>query len=216
MMPLVLLRLAWRGLRNPAYWTRLPERFGVCEPPPEHRCTAWVHAVSVGEVQAAAPVIRRLLGGDPPVGVLVTTTTPTGAEWLGRIFGDEVPHRYMPWDLPGCVNRFLDTVRPVAAIIMETELWPNVVNACARRSIPVVLANARLSERSAAGYRRLQGVTRDMLHQVSVIAAQSREDADRLIALGAAPEKVCVTGSVKFDIRTPASVTEEGQVLRRI
>lgn len=212
--PLVLLRLAWRGLRAPAYWQRWSERFGFV-PATEGDAPIWVHAVSVGEVQAAVPLLRALLKRYPDVPLLVTTTTPTGSEQVLNLFETRVQHVYMPYDLPDVVQRFLTRTRPRLALIMETEIWPNLYHACAKRGIPVLLVNARLSERSAAGYQRVHRLTAATLSCLRGIAAQGRTDADHLINLGAPPERVKVTGSIKFDMRIPASLTERAAVLRR-
>lgn len=212
--PFALLRLVWRGLRARGYWRRWGERFGFV---PVNRGAApiWVHAVSVGEVQAAAPLLRALLKRYPQVPLLVTTTTPTGSEQLHSLFEGSIQHVYMAYDLPDAVARFLNRTRPRLALVMETEIWPNLYRACARRGIPVLLVNARLSARSAAGYGRLRGLTATTLECLHGIAAQSRADADRLIGLGAPPERVRVTGSIKFDMKVPASLTEQAAVLRR-
>ena len=212
--PLVLLRLVWRGLRAPAYWQRWGERFGFV-PATEGAAPIWVHAVSVGEVQAAVPLLRALLKRYPDVPLLVTTTTPTGSEQVLNLFETRVQHVYMPYDLPDVVQRFLTRTRPRLALIMETEIWPNLYHACAKRGIPVLLVNARLSARSAAGYQRVHRLTAATLGCLRGIAAQGRTDADHLVKLGAPPERVKVTGSIKFDMKIPASLTERAAVLRR-
>ncbi|MBI5460828.1 MAG: lipid IV(A) 3-deoxy-D-manno-octulosonic acid transferase [Gammaproteobacteria bacterium] len=212
--PFALLRLMWRGLRAPGYWQRWGERFGFI-PCVEGVAPIWVHAVSVGEVQAAAPLLRALLKQYPDVPLLVTTTTPTGSEQVRSLFESRVAHVYMPYDLPDAVTRFLRRARPRLALIMETEIWPNLYRACARRGVPVLLVNARLSARSAAGYGRVHALTAATLNTLHRIAAQSRADAERLIALGAPAERVHVTGSIKFDMKIPASLTEQAAVLRR-
>lgn len=215
LVPYALLRLAWRGTRNRAYLEGMAERFGFGEPLAFDRPTYWVHAVSMGEVQAALPVVRALRERAPDVRILVTTTTPTGRDRVAQTMPADVLHRYVPYDLPGAVQRFLERVRPCLAIMMETELWPNIAAACRARGVPLVIANARLSERSAAGYRRLGALTRTMLGEVAGIAVQSRADAERFIGLGADPQRVRVTGSVKFDIRLSATIKERGEVMRR-
>jgi 3-deoxy-D-manno-octulosonic-acid transferase len=214
-LPYIFLRLAWRGHRDPGYWERWGERFGRMAPLPGDQQTLWIHAVSVGEVQAAVPLVRALRSGTRDLRILVTTTTPTGRARVQQALGDSVLHRYAPYDLPGVVRRFLERVRPRLVIIMETELWPNILHQCARRQIPVLLANARLSEQAAASYRRIATTAGRMLANVSCIAAQTRQDAVRLVSLGARPERVRVTGNTKFDVRLPASLSEEAQVLRR-
>lgn len=215
LMPGALLRLAWRATTNRSYRDRWWERFGFSPEIEDAERSIWVHAVSVGEVQAALPLVHALRERAPKLPIVVTTSTPTGRDRVLRALGTQVTHRYAPYDLPGSVRRFLDRARPQIAIIMETEIWPNILHQCRRRSIPVVLANARLSMRSASAYRRIARIVRRTLMDATAIAAQSRDDADRLIELGAPSERVHVTGSVKFDVRLPPSLTEEAQVLRR-
>jgi 3-deoxy-D-manno-octulosonic-acid transferase len=214
LLPLALVRLYWRGLESPAYRRRVGERLALGRAGPA--AEVWIHAVSVGEVQAAAPLIKRLLTRDPPVRVLVTTTTPTGAERLHERFGESVPHRYTPYDLPGVIDRFLAQTRPSLLIILETEIWPNTLAGCAARGIPVILANARLSERSARGYQRFARLTRETLRCFDLIAAQYEADAQRFIALGADPSRVQVIGSIKFDLRQPGTLVDQAEAMRRL
>ena len=215
-VPLILAHLLWRALRNRAYLKRWAERFGFVHKVPGDAHCIWIHAVSVGEAQAAVPVVKGLQERFPESVIVITTTTPTGFERVKLAFGADVVHCYMPYDLPDAVNRFLKRIRPRLAIVFETELWPNVFHHCHRRGIKLLLVNARLSARSAAGYARLGGLVREMLSRVTAIAAQSEDDATRLVALGAPAKAVSVTGSVKFDVRLPASLIEQAQVLRRL
>ncbi len=214
-LPFLLLRLAWRGHRAPAYRQRWGERLGFYS---DHALKAdiWVHAVSVGEVQAAQPIIKQFLGRWPDASVMVTTTTPTGSERVRSLFEDRVRHVYTPLDLAPIMRRFLDAVRPRLAVVMETEIWPNMLRACEDRGIPVVLANARLSAKSAQGYARLRVFSRETLGRFAAIGAQSSADAARFRALGAPAERVQVTGSIKFDVRRPGSLLEQAEVLRRV
>ncbi len=213
--PFLVGRLLWRGLRNPAYWRRIGERFGLgARIAAQHGCV-WIHAVSVGEVQAAAPIVKALKSLHPDETIVVTSTTPTGAARISKAFGGSVVHRYFPFDFPGSVARFLDRVAPRVAIIMETEIWPNLLAQCRRRGVPVVLANVRLSERSAAGYRRFRSLFAPALGGVAAIAVQSGEDARRIASIGAPPDVIDVTGSTKFDIPMLASLREEAAALRR-
>ena len=212
----MLIHLIWRGFRNRGYWQSWGERFGFGPPIAGSDKSIWIHAVSVGEVQAALPLVRSLLERHPEYPLVVTTTTPTGKARVLQAFGEHVLHCYMPYDLPGPVNRFLHRVRPRVAIILETELWPNLFHHCRRHKTSVVLANVRLSARSAAGYARFGRLVSEMLANVDVVAAQSEDDATRLVRLGASRARVHVTGSVKFDVRLPASLVEEAQALRRI
>ena len=212
--PLVLIRLAWRSIRAPDYRRRWAERFGHIEPALGER-VIWIHAVSVGEVQASEPVVQALLDQRPDYSILITTVTPTGSVRVVTLFGESVAHVYAPYDLPGVVSRFLERVRPQLAIVMETELWPNLFHACQHRNIPLLLINARLSERSVAGYRRVQGLASKTLSAVAEIAAQSELDAGRFVRLGAAEQRVMVTGNLKFEQRVPHSLLERAEVLRR-
>lgn len=210
--PFALLRLLRRGFSERGYWRRWPERFGFVPPAPEAGAV-WVHAVSVGEVQAAAPLIRSLRLHAP---VIVTTTTPTGSRQVRRLFGEEVRHAYIPYDLPGAVRRFLRRVRPRLLVVMETELWPNLFHQCRDDGVPVVLANARISARSEAGYRRVRRLVRATLDCLSAVVPQSRIDAERLLQLGADPARMTTSGNLKFDVELPPSLLEQAQALRRV
>ena len=176
--------------------------------------TLWIHAVSVGETQAALPLIKALQQRYPHLTLVVTTTTPTGSARVRAALGDTVFHVYAPYDLPGAVQRFLRRVRPRVAIIMETELWPNLIHGCQQRGIPVMVANARLSARSAAGYQRVAGLTREALQNITMIAAQAQADAQRFITLGADPARVRVTGNIKFDIALATDLPQHAAALR--
>ena len=213
--PYFLLRLLRRGQRNAADLRRLGERFGLGGHIGAERGCVWVHAVSVGEVQAAVPIVRALKTRYPEETILVTSTTPTGAARIPKAFGGGVVHRYFPFDLPGSMARFLDRAKPRVAIIMETEIWPNLLAQCRRRGVPVVLANVRLSERSAVGYRRFRRLFAPALGGVAAIAVQSGGDARRIASIGAPPDLIDVTGSTKFDVPMRASVREEAAALRR-
>lgn len=205
--PVVLLRLLWRSLRAPEYRHRVLERYGLYpgRPAPPGESCIWVHAVSVGETVASVPLIRGLLRDYPRVPVLVTTMTPTGSERVRALLGDAVAHVYAPYDLPGAVDRFLERFRPRLLIIIETELWPNMIARCRRRGVPVVLANARLSSRSADGYRRVGSLTRAMLGALDAAAIQTQAEAERFEALGLPPERAVVTGNMKFDMALSAA-----------
>ncbi len=210
LIPLVLARLAWRGLRNRGYWHRWAERFGFV--PRLEGPVIWVHAVSVGEVRASAPLVKALARDYPGYRILITTMTPTGSATVGELFGAAVAHCYAPYDLPTAVWRFLNRTRPRLALIMETELWPNLFHQCHKRHIPLILANVRMSEKSAHGYRRFAGFTRATLANVSRVGAQTAADAERMRALGATP--VEVTGSIKFEMDVPADLAARTAVLR--
>lgn len=211
--PGILLLLWYRGLKDPAYRNDWRQRFGHVRPLERDGCI-WVHAVSVGETLAALPLIRRLMERYPERPLLVTTMTPTGAERVRAAFGDKVRHAYIPYDLPHMVNRFMRQINPALLIIMETEVWPNIVNACARRRVPVVLANARLSARSGRGYRRVLPLVRPVFRQLTWIAAQATPDAQRFQALGVVPENLSITGSIKYDVAIGREIRASAASLR--
>jgi 3-deoxy-D-manno-octulosonic-acid transferase len=214
LIPVVILHLLIRGLKNPDYFRRWGERFGFNKINPDSP-VIWVHAVSVGEARAAVPLINELFNRYPDTPVLVTTMTPTGSTEVLRQLGDRVLHCYVPYDLSWSVNRFLNQLKPCLAVTLETELWPNIFNGCNQRGIPIVVANARMSESSMRGYLRFEKLTRSTLEQVSLIAAQSRADARRLRRMGAPSEIISITGSIKFEIKLPASLREAAESLRR-
>jgi len=213
LFPYVLLRLLWRGLRNPDYWRRIPERFGFI-PKPGTKRVIWIHAVSVGEVRAAVPLVREITARYPDYPLLITTMTPTGSAQVRELFNGKISHCYAPYDYPAAVRRFLDRTQPVMAIVMETELWPNIFHQCRARSIPVFVTNVRMSESSMRKYQRFASLARATLRQVSRFAVQSQADANRLRTLGADPDSVTVTGSIKFELNAGASLRESAEVLR--
>ncbi|PLY14726.1 MAG: 3-deoxy-D-manno-octulosonic acid transferase [Sedimenticola sp.] len=213
-LPLILLRILWKSLRNPDYRLRISERFGIFPSLAADR-SIWVHAVSVGEAQAAEPMIRWLLDQYPHTPVVVTTTTPTGSERVRALFGESVFHVYFPYDIPLAIRGFLSRVRPLMLVMVETEIWPNLIEECHRNNIPTLLANARLSEKSARGYARLGSFTREIFGKIGLIAAQAPVDAERFLGLGVPHDRVRVTGSIKFDIKLNASLHEQAEVLRR-
>ncbi|MBK1672496.1 3-deoxy-D-manno-octulosonic acid transferase [Ectothiorhodospira shaposhnikovii] len=211
--PLVLARLLLRSRANPDYRHRWGERLGWAPRLPD-RPRLWVHAVSVGEVAAAAVLVAGLRRRFPGHAILITTTTPTGSAEVIRRFGNSVEHCYLPYDLPDGVARFLARARPERLLVMETELWPNLYRACARRGIPVMVVNARLSARSARGYARIRPLVRQTLAQVSGIAARGEEDARRFLALGARPDQVRVSGNIKYDLTLSDDLIQAAATLR--
>ncbi|MBR9827746.1 MAG: 3-deoxy-D-manno-octulosonic acid transferase [Oceanospirillales bacterium] len=210
--PVLLLRLWWRGRTAPGYRRNWRQRLGLGAV--IHQPVIWVHAVSVGETVAIAPLVRWLLQRYPAHRILITNMTPTGAAQVKSLFGDRVEQRFCPWDLPLALRVFLRRTRPQLCIIVETELWPNLVAQCARAKVPVLLANARLSARSARGYRRFAVLAQPMLQHLDLIAAQNHADAERFIALGMPAERVEVTGSIKFDLQPDAGKVAAGRQLR--
>lgn len=195
----------------PAYRQRWAQRLGFG--PPTHAGCVWLHAVSVGEVNAALPLIAALRQARPDLALLVTTTTPTGSEHLLGQLQDSVAHCYLPYDLPGAVQRFFRRHQPRLGIIMETELWPNLYATAQALNIPLLLANARLSPRSALGYRRWPQLSRQTLERLAAVGAQTTADGDRLVSLGLPPGRLTVTGNLKFDAAAPDPAA--GLALRR-
>lgn len=200
LLPFAVLRLYWRSIKAPAYRDRIKERFARVPDRQSHKPLIWVHAVSVGETLAAVPMIRALQALLPDHAVCITTTTPTGSARVLAEFGESVLHYYLPYDLPSFQRHFSKAINPTVLIIMETELWPNMIAENAK-SIPVILANGRMSEKSKKGYQSLSRLTRPMFEQLSLVAAQSNDDADRFLQLGANSSNCAITGSIKYDVK---------------
>jgi len=211
--PVILYRLAARGIRYRGYLARWRERFGFFADP-GIRDSIWIHAVSVGEVNAAAPLIEALMRRYARSAFVITTITPTGSERVLKLFGGRVFHVYLPYDLPASVRRFLDRVRPRLGVVMETEIWPNLFYECDRRGVPIVVANARLSEKSLRGYGPVRPLARQAIRSARFVAAQSRADAQRLLELGAEPRRLSIVGNLKFDMAVPADLAQRGRELR--
>jgi 3-deoxy-D-manno-octulosonic-acid transferase len=207
-LPIILLRLWWRGRREPGYREHVEERFGIYagERPSK---ALWVHAVSVGEARAAAPLVRELQRLAPDHTLVMTCTTASGRQTLSQVYGDSVRAVFLPYDYPETVDAFLERFRPRLGVLMETELWPNLLAGCERRGVPVVLANARMSEKSARGYRRWRAFTAPAIRSLAAVCAQSDADAARLSALGA--PRVEVTGNLKFDVALDEAQLERGR-----
>ena len=210
--PLIVLRLAWRARKQPAYLRNVGERFGLYGPKPAG-AVIWLHVVSVGETRAAEPLVRALESAYPRHRILLTHMTPTGRETSEQLFRDRVLRCYLPYDLPPCVGAFLRHFQPQLGVLMETELWPNLIQACRARDVPLYLVNARLSERSAQGYGRVAGLTREVLQSLRGIGAQTQADAQRLEQLGA--RDVVITGNLKFDRGPQTDDLELGGRLRQ-
>lgn len=210
--PFAFAVVLWRGLRDRSYWQGLGERFGwgrqMSTP------TVWLHAVSLGEMSAAAPLIRAIRMQHPEIPLLLTTATPAGRARAQALLGANVEVRFLPYDTPGSVRRFLARTRPRLAIIMETELWPNLLGQCERLGVPVILASARLSAKSVSRYRRLGTLFSSVFSANVQVAAQSAEDAGRFQAIGSAPARTHVAGNVKFDLQLDAQILDQGRRLR--
>ncbi|MCF7981064.1 MAG: lipid IV(A) 3-deoxy-D-manno-octulosonic acid transferase [Pseudomonadales bacterium] len=213
LLPFIFLRLLLRARKAPNYAKRWAERLGYF-PPPAAVDGLWLHSVSVGETIAAAPLIKQIQKTYPQLPIVITTMTPTGSDRVRALFGHSVFHVYVPYDTPGAVKRFLKKVRPRLVLIMETELWPNLIHYCHRQGVRQIVMNARLSERSARGYRRFPVLMQDMLAKLDLVAAQTEGDAERLYSLGLDKDKLKVTGSLKFDINIPETILQQAQALR--
>lgn len=212
LLPFTLIYLLWRARRQPAYRKHWPERFGFGKLLDTTRPLIWIHAISVGETRAAQPLISALRRRYPEYGILLTHMTPTGRETGRELFGDGVEQRYLPYDFPFAVAAFLNRAQPRVGILMETEIWPNLIHAARRRNIPMLLVNARLSPKSAHRYARVGRLTRDALQGLSAVGAQSEADGQALVKLGA--RHVEVTGNMKFDVEPPENTLSAGNALR--
>lgn len=212
--PLVIFRLFWRSRSNPAYRQRIGERLGFVHSDSD-KPIIWIHAVSVGETIAAQPLIEALIKQYSDHRVLVTTTTPTGSERVRALFGDHVMHVYFPYDLPEIVARFVRRIKPKLLIVIETEIWPNLFAKCKKKNVPLLLVNARLSERSTQKYLELQNLVRETLANISLIAVRSVVDAERFKQLGASDAQISVAGNIKFDFKANEKQVEEGKQWRK-
>ena len=210
--PLLIVYLAFRAIKSPDYRGRWGERFGLTR---LKSTDLLVHSVSMGETLAAIPLIRLIMQSHPELSITVTTTSPTGSAQVRKAFGDSVQHCYLPFDLPWCVGRFLRQVSPKSCIIMETELWPNLVAIAAKRGVRLMLANARLSAKSAAQYAKRPKLSRPMLQRLDVIAVQTQVEAQRFIELGVSQDRVTVCGSLKFDLSITPERLANAKLLRQ-
>jgi 3-deoxy-D-manno-octulosonic-acid transferase len=190
------------------------ERFGVSKKPDTKNKTIWIHAVSVGEVHATKPLVNFIQDHYIGYSIIITTVTPTGAVAVNKLYAGTVIHRFLPYDIPYFINKFLNTIVPTILIVMETEIWPALFTGCKKNKIPIALINARLSDKSLVGYRIFSKFTKLILSYITVIAAQSEMDAKRFISLGAKTDKTFITGNLKFDITIPDSVYEESQSIK--
>lgn len=213
-LPLLFIRLWQRGARNPGYRQRWGERLALQGALPAAP-RIWLHAVSVGETRAAAPLVEALLERYPQHALLITTTTPTGSEQVRRLFGDRVEHCYLPFDLPDAAARFLERSAPQLALVMETELWPNLFAAAEARAIPLLLINGRLSARSARGYRRFEKSIAKILGRLRLVAARGELDAERFRTLAPSTLPVHAVGNLKYDFDLPAELPQQADALRR-
>lgn len=212
--PLVWMRLLWRSRKASAYRQRWAERYGFFQGKVKPD-GIMLHSVSVGETLAAIPLVRALRHRYPLLPITVTTMTPTGSERVQSAFGHDIHHVYLPYDLPGAMNRFLNQVNPNLVIIMETEIWPNLIKTLHHREIPLVVANARLSARSVAGYKKFSSFIADVMRRITLIAAQNEEDGARFLELGLKKSQLAVTGTLKFDISVTPELAARALTMRR-
>ncbi|MEX2335499.1 MAG: lipid IV(A) 3-deoxy-D-manno-octulosonic acid transferase, partial [Pseudohongiella sp.] len=214
LLPIIVLRLLFRALvlPSPAYAKRWGERLGFVDLAHAHRKEQrwiWVHAASVGESVAISPLVIRLRQQRPEWGIVVTTMTPTGSERIEELFGNDVCHVYAPYDYAGAVKRFLKTFQPALVILVETELWPNLVHYSKRSGASIMVANARLSEKSYRGYQKFSALGKPMLQKIDCIAAQAETDAERFRRLGVSDQALHITGSMKFDLSLPDNLAAQ-------
>lgn len=211
-LPFVPFKLLWRGIKQPAYRQHWLERFGFYDVVPI-KPIIWLHCVSVGETHAAVPLVKALQQAYPKYQILLSHTTPTGRAASELAFADDVLRVYLPYDIPFAVRRFLNHFHPKIGLLMETELWFNLIAICKSQDVPLMLMNARLSEKSATGYAKLGKLAFNGLSSLSAISAQTLNDAKRLAALGA--NNITVTGNLKFDVKPPNDSQEKGAQLRQ-
>jgi len=214
-LPAILIRLLWRSRYIISYRQRWNERFGYIKRVTKTEASIWIHAVSVGEANAAIPLIKELIVRYPQYSIVVTTTTPTGSARITQQLKDDVIHVYAPYDVPWVVNRFLRRSQTKLCIIMETEIWPNILHCCRKNNIPIFLANARLSERSRLRYELIATLTKAMLKSYSMVSAQGLLDGERLLSLGLNPKRLMISGNIKFDIKIPTQLIDDGASLRK-
>jgi 3-deoxy-D-manno-octulosonic-acid transferase len=211
LLPFTPVKLLWRARKQPEYLQHWRERYGFYQLRLQ-KPVIWLHCVSVGETRAAEPLIKELLKQYPKHQVLLTHTTPTGRATSEQLFGDKIIRVYLPYDLPFAVNRFLKHFKPDIGVLMETELWFNLIDSCKQRKVPLLLVNARLSEKSAQGYHKLGKVVTQGLQGLTAVAAQTAQDAARLQNLGAT--NVSVIGNLKFDVAPHTDAVAQGKLLR--
>jgi len=212
LLPFVFIRLLWRSRNLPGYRKNWVERLGYT--PHVLEQSIWIHAVSVGETIAAIPLIKAIQNAYPTTSIIVTNMTPTGAARVKAAFGDKILQSFVPYDIPAFLNRFIKRIKPKILIIMETELWPNLFATCLEHQIPIIVTNARLSEKSACGYARIPFINRDIFKAMHRLAAQTNADAERFEHLGLPREKIVVTGNLKFDLEIADDLFLKSEKLR--
>lgn len=212
-IPFIVLRLLWRSIKAPAYRHRWHERFALYNKEFSSGFL-WFHAVSVGEAEALFPLLKRIQLLHPDTKLLITTTTPTGSARVKTVMQNTVTHVYLPYDIPDAISRFMICFKPRLAVMMETEIWPNLFSYCGNHDIPLYIINARLSEKSAKGYQKIAGLCHSALANVKAIAAQTEEDAGRFVIIGADPQKINNLGNIKFDVEITSSTLAKGLAIK--
>ena len=212
-IPFIVLRLLWRSIKAPSYRHRWYERFSIYNTK-FHTGVVWFHAVSVGEAEALFPLLKQIKLKHPDTKLLITTTTPTGSARVKAVMQDTVSHVYLPYDVPDAICRFMRCFKPRMAVMMETEIWPNIFNYCGDHHIPLYIINARLSEKSSKGYQKISGLIHPALANIKCIATQTNDDASRFISIGADSEKVETLGNIKFDVEITTSTITEGLTIK--
>lgn len=213
LIPFILVRLIWRSIKAPAYRYRWSERFALYNKRFAQN-VIWFHAVSVGEAEALFPLVRQIQQQYPDAAILITTTTPTGSARVKAVMQESVAHVYLPYDIPCAVSRFMRCFKPRIAVIMETEIWPNLFACCGENQVPLYIINARLSEKSARGYQKIPALISPALAHVKLIATQTRDDAQRFLSIGAKTEAVRTLGNIKFDVDVPGEIIGQGLRLK--
>lgn len=214
-LPFILGRLIWRSFKAPGYRSHIDERLGFIKPIKPTQPCLWIHAVSLGESIAATPLIKALVQSGK-FHLLITNTTPTGRARIAQEFGNQVSQAWAPYDIPTCIERFLASAKPCGLVIMETELWPNWLHVCSNNNIPSLLANGRLSEKSARGYQRFAHLSKKMMQDINMLTVQTQAHAERFARLGASADKIQVAGNIKFDIHLDSAIASKAQAARSI
>lgn len=214
-LPFIFLRLLLKARKNPDYKHRWRERLGFVNTKNKLTNSIWIHAVSLGEAIAATPLIKAIQKQFPDSPIVVTTMTPTGSAHINKTFGDTLTHSYIPYDYSGAIKRFLQKTNPKLLVIMETELWPNLLHYCAKQKVKIIIANARISAHSENGYKKIRWFMRKLFRNINVIATQSQIDTTRFINIGANSKQVQTVGNIKFDIHIPADIPIKAKNLRQ-
>ncbi|QOI10864.1 lipid IV(A) 3-deoxy-D-manno-octulosonic acid transferase [Blochmannia endosymbiont of Colobopsis nipponica] len=211
--PFIWIKLLWNSIRIPAYRYNLTERYGFYKQNFRNRGII-LHSVSIGEIFAAAPLVHSLQKLYPDIPITITTMTPTGIRQAKLIFGNKVSYSYLPYDLPGATNRFIKHTNPMLVIIMETEIWPNLINSLYYKNIPCIIANARLSIKSFIGYKKIRKFFKSVILNITLVAAQNQKDGLRFMELGLKKNKLAITGNLKFEIHLNKNLIQQSQKLR--